>query len=135
MFRLLFHIYLAKVAIGIRLMFQVAGCAMVIHQFFLIGPLNRLGDCDWLFALGHAMVIRPICLVLCNRESHVGWLAIFTRFSCCDSNSPVFSGRNVIRHLLLDADSLGWFDCLLVDNLFTIAMRPRFLIHWLLSQN
>ena len=68
-----------------RLVFCVAGCAMVICGFFMVGMLNRLGGCDWLFVLGHAMVIRPIRLVLCNRDSRVDWLAIFTRFSCCNS--------------------------------------------------
>ena len=108
MCHLSFRICLAKVAIGIRLVFRVAGCAVVICRLFLVGPLNCLGDCDWLFVLDHgAMVIRPICLVLCDRDSLVGWLAIFTRFSCCDSNSLVLTGRVVICLLLRDAYTLS----------------------------
>ena len=99
---------------------RVAGCVMVIRRSFLVGLLNCLGDCDWLFVLGHAMVIRPICLVLCDRDSLVCCLAIFTRFSCCDLNSPVLFGRTVTRLLLRDTDLLGWLDCLLVDSCFLL---------------
>ena len=88
-------------------MVYVAGCAMVIRRSFLVGLLNCLGDCDWLFVLSHTIAIRSIRLVLFNRESLIGWLAIFTCFSCCDSNSPVLSGRTVVCLLLRDADSLG----------------------------
>ena len=72
--------------------------------------------------LGHAMVIHPICLVLCDCNLLVGWLVIFTRFLFCDSNPPVLSGRTVIRLLLRDADSPGWFDCLLVGNCFLLRL-------------
>ena len=114
---LLSCICLAKVASGICLVFRVAGCAMVIHRSFLVGLLTRLGDYDWLFVLGHAMVIRPMCCVHWDRDSLVGWLEMFTCFSCCNSNLPVLSGRTVVRlFLLCDADLLGWFDYLLVDN-------------------
>ena len=124
MLRLLFllSICLAKVAIGIRLVFRVVGCAVVICRSFLVGALNRLGYCDWLFVLGHAMVIRRFRLVIRDRDLLVGWLAIFTRFSCCDSSLPVLSGRSVICLLLRNAASLGWFDCLLVANCFLLQL-------------
>ena len=64
------------------------------------------------------MVIRPTCLVLRDCDSLVGWLAIFTRFSFCDSNSPALTGRIVICLSLRDGDSLSWLDCLLADNYF-----------------
>ena len=66
--RLSFRICLAKVAIGICLVFCVAGCVMVICRSFLVGLLNRLGDCDSLFVLGTVMVICPIRLVLRDRD-------------------------------------------------------------------
>ena len=122
--RLAFRIiYLAKVEIDIHFLFCVAGCAMVIHRSCLVGLLDYLGDCEWLCMLGHAMVNHTIRLVLCNHDLLVGWLAIFTRFLCCNSNSLVLSGRTVIRLLLGDADSLSWFDCLLNDNCFLFRLR------------
>ena len=56
---LLFRICLAKVAIGIRLVFHVADCAMVICLvfrdrellFLRLAIVNCLSDCYWLFAL------------------------------------------------------------------------------------
>ena len=123
MFRLSFRICLAKVAIDIRLVFRVAGCAIVICRSFLVGLLNRLDDCDWLFVLGHTMVIRLIRFVLRGRDSLIGWLATFTCFSCCDSNSLALFGRNAIRLLLHDTGLLGWLDCLLVDNFFLLRLQ------------
>ena len=70
--------------------------------------------------LGHAMVIHPIRLVLCDHDSLVGWLVMFTCFLCCDSNLPFLSSRTVICLLLRNAGLPGRFDCLLVDDYFLL---------------
>ena len=81
--RLLFRICLAKVIIGICLVFRVVGCAMVVclglrdckMPFLWFAIVNCLSNRDWLFVLGHEMVIRPIRLVLRDFDLLVGCLA------------------------------------------------------------
>ena len=77
---------IAKVAIVIRLDFRVGGCAILMrlafrdHElpFLWLAIVNCLGDCDW-FVFGNAILIR---LALCDCDSLVGGLVIFTRFLC-----------------------------------------------------
>ena len=114
---------LQRLQLAYALCFALLVAQWFIRWSFLVGLLNCLGDCDWLFVLGHAMVQCLIRLVLCDCDLLVVWLAIFTRFSCCDSNSLVLSGTTVDHLLLRDADSLGWFDCLLVDSCFLLQLQ------------
>ena len=118
MFRLSFFLHVAKVAIVIRLVFRVGGCAMLIPVAFRDCDLLflwhaiviRLRDYDWLVSR-HAMVIR---FAFCDGpDSLVGWLA-----TLCDGDSLVLSITIAIRFLLRDADSLGWFDRLVIDDCF-----------------
>ena len=107
MFRLSFFLHVAKVAIVIRLVFRVGGCAMLIPVAFRDCDLLflwhaiviRLRDCDWLVSR-HAMVIR---LAFCDGpDSLIGWLATLR-----DGDSLVLFITIAIRFLLRDADSLG----------------------------
>ena len=120
MIRLSFYLRVAKVTIVIHLVFLVGSCAILMRlafrdhelSFLWLAIVNRLGDCDW-FVFGNAILIRR---ALCDCDLLAAWLAIFTCFLCCDSNLPVTSGKTAIRLLLRNADSFGWFDCLLVDK-------------------
>ena len=71
-----FCLRLAKVAIFVRLVFRVGGCAMLMLLAFRDCDLPflwhaiviRLRDCDWLVSY-HAIVIR---LAFCDCDSLVG---------------------------------------------------------------
>ena len=122
--RLLFHICLAKVAIGIRLVFRVAGRAMVICRSSLVELLNRIGHCDWLFVLGHAMVIRLLFLYLAIViRLLAGLRCLLASRAAILIRQSFLIHRTVICLLLLDVDSLGWLDCLLFDNCFLLRLR------------
>ena len=124
MLHLLFRICLAKVAIGIRLVFRAADCAMVICRSSLVELLNRIGHCDWLFVLGHAMVIRLLFLYLAIViRLLAGLRCLLASRAAILIRQSFLIHRTVICLLLLDVDSLGWLDCLLFDNCFLLRLR------------
>ena len=43
----------------------------IMNYLFWLAIVNHLCDCDW-FVFGHVIVIRPICLALCDFDSPVG---------------------------------------------------------------